>query len=70
MEITLPLNKMSVQDKLQTIEVIWDSLCEKPEEFESPSWHGDVLRDREKLPTNKHFIDWQSAKKHIKKQTS
>lgn len=40
---------MSVQERLTTMEHIWDSLCHEDAEPESPSWHGEVLAERKKL---------------------
>ena len=38
--------KMSKQERLQTMEALWDSLVQEPAEIESPGWHGDVLAER------------------------
>jgi hypothetical protein len=37
---------MSVIERLQAIEQIWDTLCRDPEIVASPKWHGEVLSDR------------------------
>ena len=47
--MSLPeIDKMSFSDRLQTMERLWDSLCRDESILESPSWHGDVLRERKK----------------------
>ena len=38
--------KMSKQERLQTMEALWDSLVQEPAEIESPDWHGDILAER------------------------
>ena len=43
------IKKMSVQERLTTMEHIWDSLCHEDTEPESPSWHGEVLAKRKKM---------------------
>jgi len=43
----LPLNEMSVEEKLETMETIWASLSANPEAIESPAWHEEELRERE-----------------------
>jgi len=43
----LPLDQMTLEEKLETMEAIWRELCRAPDEMPSPSWHGDVLRARE-----------------------
>ena len=47
MEFTLPLEKMSIEEKIRTMETIWDDLCRKADSILSPSWHEDVLIERE-----------------------
>jgi putative addiction module component (TIGR02574 family) len=42
----LPLDKMTVEEKLMTMEAIWDSLSREPEAVASPPWHGEVLAER------------------------
>ncbi|MFE8032649.1 addiction module protein [Thiohalocapsa marina] len=43
---TLPLDKMSVEEKLQTIELLWDSLAGNEDSVPSPDWHREVLEER------------------------
>lgn len=67
MAITLPLEKMSVEEKIGTMEALWDDLCKTPGNVESPEWHEDILQEREEaLNAGKDsFIDWEEAKKKI-----
>jgi hypothetical protein len=68
----LPLDKMSVEEKLQTIEAIWQNLCGNPEAIESPAWHEEDLRLREDQIESGEtkFVDWEKAKTEIHRQTS
>ena len=40
------IERMSVADRLKTIEDIWDSLYRDADDVPSPDWHRDVLADR------------------------
>ena len=42
----LPLAQMSVDDKLQAMELLWADLSRNPKQLASPAWHGEVLRSR------------------------
>ena len=68
----LPLNEMSIEEKLQMIEAIWENLSAHPEAIESPPWHEDELRVREAQieSGDARFIDWDKAKAEIRRQTS
>ncbi len=39
---------MSVEEKLQTMEALWQSLSGDPAAIESPAWHEDELAERER----------------------
>ena len=68
MGLTLRLDKMTVRDKLQALEEIWDDLCRSAKGIPSPSWHADVLRAREKRiqQGSSRFTDWAEAKRKIR----
>jgi len=72
MGITLPLEKMTTEDKIRTMEIIWEDLCKKAESIPSPSWHKDILEERERAIENgkEKFIDWSEAKKQIEDKIS
>jgi Putative addiction module component. len=72
MGITLSVEKMSIEEKIQTMETIWDDLCKKADSISSPSWHAKVLNDRENAISNGYnvFVDWNSAKKKIEDSKS
>ena len=46
--ITLPLDEMTVEEKLHLMETIWAIIAARPDELESPAWHGEVLRERQR----------------------
>jgi len=45
-DLNLPLAQMSVDDKLQAIELLWADLSKDPGQVVSPAWHGEMLRSR------------------------
>ena len=67
MAVSLPLERMSVEEKLQAMESLWDDLCSKAGGISSPTWHEDVLAERDAM--QKHgddkFEDWDAAKRNI-----
>jgi len=40
------IQKMSRVERLQAMELIWQSFSESSEDLESPAWHGAVLSER------------------------
>ncbi len=67
MSIELPLERMSVGEKLATMEAIWTSLCCRPVDVESPAWHEKVLLDRTRRleSTEATVCEWSAAKKRL-----
>ena len=69
MEFVFPLEKMTTEDKIAAMEVLWEDLCRNPESVPSPSWHEDVLAAREKRVREgkANFSDLAVAKERIRK---
>ncbi|MCF6209309.1 MAG: addiction module protein [Gammaproteobacteria bacterium] len=72
MAVTLPLDTMSVEEKLQAMESIWDDLCKKADSLSSPPWHEKILNEREgRLKRGEdQFVDWEEAKNNIRNDIS
>jgi hypothetical protein len=72
MASTLPLEKMSVEEKLQAMESLWDDLCSKAGGMASPAWHENVLAEREAMQKrgDDQFDDWEAAKRDIRNKVS
>ncbi|NCO43113.1 MAG: addiction module antitoxin RelB [Armatimonadetes bacterium CG_4_10_14_3_um_filter_66_18] len=70
--MALPLDQMTVAEKLQTMERLWDDLCRAAPPVSSPAWHQHVLSDRATRVTNgtAGFADWEDAKRRIRAKTS
>lgn len=64
------IKKMSLEEKLQTMEFLWDELRENPDNVALPAWHQDILDQRENLTDegSLHYTDWSQAKKDIEKR--
>jgi len=72
MTVTLPLSEMTLSEKLQVMEALWDDLSRNADTLESPEWHRDVLEERERRIASgeARFTDWEEAKADIRKRTS
>ncbi len=69
MTLSESLQTLSVNEKLQVMESLWDDLCEQANQIESPNWHQQVLSGREAAIErgDDKFIDWETAKQQISK---
>ena len=63
---------MSLPEKLELFETLWDDLSRQPQQLQSPEWHKDVLEDRRQnvQSGDETFSDWEDAKKEIRKRIS
>lgn len=68
MTVSLPLEKMTQKEKIETMESLWDDLCRHAAGLESPDWHGTILSQREESLTvdEAQFTDWDTAKRRIR----
>lgn len=67
MSIELPLERMTVAEKLEAMEAIWESLSAQSTDVPAPEWHGEVLADRKRrLETGEATVsNWDEAKKRL-----
>ena len=72
MASTLPLDKMSVDEKIQAMESLWEDLCSRAGGVVSPAWHDDVLAQRGAAHRrgDDKFEDWDEAKRSIRNKIS
>jgi len=70
MAVTLPIARMSREDKLRAMETLWADLSKDETRTSSPDWHGAVLRETERLVSEgkAKFSDWQSARRRIRRK--
>jgi hypothetical protein len=69
MNITLPLKDMTIEEKLQVMEAIWDDLSRNSDQLTPPAWHKKALAEREAAIERgeETFEDWETAKRNIEK---
>lgn len=69
MTITLPLKEMTVEEKLQLMETLWDDLSRNAEQVQPPAWHVEEIAEREAAVARgeERFEDWEAAKQRIEK---
>jgi putative addiction module component (TIGR02574 family) len=48
MSVEIPLDNLSVSEKVRLLERVWDSLCSKSGDVRSPDWHREVLEMRKR----------------------
>ena len=70
MQASLPLNKMTITEKLVVMNQIWDDLMRNPDDIPSPEWHNDVLSARaERVHNGKaYFKDFDSVKSELRSE--
>jgi len=69
MRIELQLNTMSVGEKVQLLEQVWDDLCRQSGEIRSPDWHAAILNERMRQIENgtMSVSPWTEAKERLQK---
>ena len=67
---TLPIESMSVAEKLLLMERLWADLSRRPADIPTPEWHGDVLAEREAAVRDGRtsFVDWADAKQRLRER--
>ena len=70
MKVAVDLKAMSIPEKMELLQAVWDDLLQSEADLKSPDWHGDVLREREeRVRTGQEtFIDWEVAKAQLKRE--
>jgi hypothetical protein len=72
MPVTLPLKRMSREEKLRAMEALWADLSQDEAALESPAWHREALRETEQLAREgkAKFSDWQTARRRIRRKAA
>jgi len=65
----LPLDTLTIEEKIQVMETLWNDLCARAEGVASPAWHQSVLQQREDALQVKEeeFTDWEAAKQDCRR---
>ena len=58
---------MTTEEKVKTMEALWESLSANPEAVKPPAWHEAELAERERKIASGEtkFISWEEAKADI-----
>ncbi len=67
---TIQIDKMTRQEKLQTMEALWESLSVDDQEVVSPEWHEHSLRETDARVSagQEQAKDWTKAKQELRKR--
>ena len=70
-EVVLPLERMTVAEKLEVIDRIMEDFSRTPASVPSPAWHGEELKRREEALKNgtDRFISLEEADRRIREKT-
>lgn len=68
MDAVLPLDKMSTEEKLRAMELLWADLTRVADSYASPAWHEEVLRARDQSVAEgkESYIAWEEAKRQLR----
>ena len=58
---------MSISEKIQVMELVWESLRQRPDDLPSPEWHRQVLEERTRRLTSGEATvsTWDEAQKRL-----
>lgn len=67
MSFEIPIENMSVSEKLQAIELLWGSLADNPDSVPAPQWQAEELAARaERLKSGETPVsDWEDAERRF-----
>ena len=67
MPTLLAIDKMTIEEKLQAMEALWNDLCQHEAALPVHQWQKEILDERERLVERgeAQFSDWEEAKKRI-----
>jgi hypothetical protein len=70
MDVTVPLDQMSIAEKLGAMEALRADLSDEEGELESPVWQGQVLQERhdQEISGKESSTDWGEAKNQLRKR--
>lgn len=58
------IDAMSMEEKLELSDALWDSIYASNEQLPEPDWHKELLDERLRDP-NPQFDTWQNVKKRL-----
>jgi len=72
MDAVLPLDQMTVEEKLRAMEAIWRSLSKLEAQVPVPDWHTQVLDERQRQidAGEATFVSLEEMKERVRKRTA
>jgi len=69
LELKEEVSRLNKAERLQALEWLWVSLSKKPDDIESPDWHGDVLAARKAKvdSAEAQFLDIVQLKERLRR---
>lgn len=66
----IQIERMSLAERLQAMELLWKAISHPPEQVLSPAWHGEILSERKaKIRRGEaHFLRIDEVKKRLQKR--
>ena len=64
------VRKLSKEDKLELVHLLWDDIANEPDSLDIPNWHKKILDERlEKIQSGEAtFRPWSEIKKKYEQQ--
>jgi len=68
MDATLSISEMTTGEKLRVMEELWADFTRNAEAYDSPAWHGDVLRERDRRVAEgrEKYMPWEDVKRELR----
>ena len=62
--------KLTQEEKLRAMDVLWSSIVSSSGAYEPPAWHEAVLRERRRRVEEgeETFIPWEEAKRQLQEE--
>jgi hypothetical protein len=67
---TAEIEKMTLEEKLDAMELLWKSISQQPDHVPSPRWHGDIISERLAKIDSGHakFLSIEEARQRLQKR--
>jgi len=67
---TSTIKALSIEEKLQVMEAIWEDLSVEKKRIQSPVWHREALQESEqrRKAGQETIFDWKNAKMELRKR--
>jgi hypothetical protein len=64
-----PIESMTWEEKLRTLEELWDSIAREGDRYESPAWHEQELKATQTRVESgaERSMDWADAKRRLRR---